>query len=117
MIKKIAFLFVAGFLISFMVSVPANAASITQVQASARPGDCSYGYFKDRYGNEGTKAICKTGNRGYYRAVVQCLPVGGGPIVWREAPVWRAAGSGITSYVYCPPMTVYSTSGIVTKGS
>ncbi|MGC9541844.1 hypothetical protein [Streptomyces sp. UG1] len=78
------------------------------------PKDCSYGKFKDIFKGEGTEAYCKSGG-GKFKALVLCKPWSGGPIVNREAPVWQTVGNGKHSYVYCPPNTVYSSSGIMTK--
>lgn len=77
--------------------------------AAAWPEDCSYG----KYSN-GSSALCLSGG-GQYRAVVICIPWNGGQLITREAPVWRDAGSGIRSIVYCPPQSQYSSSGIAKR--
>jgi hypothetical protein len=87
-------------------------ATADQVESAASwPSNCTFERFIDRYAGVGTKAICKSGG-GQYRAAVICRPVLEGSDVTRLSPVWRNSGSGTYSYVYCPPETVYSSSGI-----
>ncbi|GLU49959.1 hypothetical protein [Nocardiopsis ansamitocini] len=110
--RKSLFSLVAGAaLVAGTFAGPSSAAAADEVGAAATwPQNCTYKQHKNQYGSVGTRANCKSGG-GQYRAAVICTPIKGGVGVTRLAPVWRKPGSGY-SYVYCPPETVYSSSGV-----
>lgn len=86
----------------------ANASSPGDTAIMAHPTGCSNGVYTN-----GWVAKCKHSNGGKYRAWVRCLPLGGGPMVERDAPRWISSGP---SKVFCPPLTEVENGGIWTIG-
>jgi hypothetical protein len=86
-----------------------GAASAAPAGATGWPTGCTNGKF-----DNGWEARCTKSNGGHYRANVTCRPEDGGPLVWREATVWKSSG---ISYVFCPPLTQVLSGGITTKAS
>jgi hypothetical protein len=62
----------------------------------------------------GWRAHCRSG-AGAYKAVVQCAPIGGGPLIDHEPRVWSSIGT--TSFAFCPPETLRIGGGILMKAS
>lgn len=73
----------------------------------AWPTGCHYGPH-----DNGAEAQCSHSNGGSYKASVNCLPYDGGNMVVRDASAWKTSG---LSYVFCPPLTTFSSAGIITR--
>lgn len=78
--------------------------------ATGWPTGCTYGTNSDN----GSLAYCSHSNGGHYKATVICARIDGEGKVVRDAGVWKSSG---VSNVYCPPETIYSSAGIITKAS
>ncbi|WP_165985066.1 hypothetical protein [Streptomyces sp. YIM 98790] len=78
------------------------------ISIMAHPTGCTYGKYTN-----GSSAECKQSNGGSYKAVVRCR-TSDNTIITREPELWRTSG---ISYVFCPPMTFYESSGIKTKST
>ncbi len=50
----------------------------------------------------GRAASCSSGNGGRWRAIANCAPWSGAPIIQVDAVAWTSKG---TSFAFCPPMT------------
>ncbi|BBC32481.1 hypothetical protein SGFS_037750 [Streptomyces graminofaciens] len=81
----------------------------TEMSITAWPTGCSNGKYED-----GWAAKCTDSNGGRYRATVTCKPDGGGPLIVRYPAVWKSKGLSI---VYCPPLTLNISGGIITKST
>jgi hypothetical protein len=88
-----------------------QAVAADDVTVQGWPTGCSYAKIP---GDEGGQAHCSSSNGGSYKATVNCARIDGGGIVVRDAGVWKTSG---ISYVYCPPLTVYKTAGIITRST
>jgi hypothetical protein len=86
-----------------------HAVASDDVSVQGWPTGCTYGKIPNE---AGAYASCSNSNGGSYKATVNCARIDGGGIVVRDAGVWKTSG---TSYVFCPPLTVYKTAGIITK--
>ncbi|MFG2339567.1 hypothetical protein [Streptomyces yangpuensis] len=64
--------------------------------------------------NNGAMARCTKNNGGHYKASAICSRLDGTGKIDVEAPIWRSSG---WSQVHCPPATIFSSAGIVTKSS
>ncbi|MFC4562439.1 hypothetical protein ACFO4E_11300 [Nocardiopsis mangrovi] len=107
--KRISSLVGVAALTAGIVAGLPSAAAAAPAPAAAWPEDCWY-----ELRGISAAAECESGS-GQYKAVVLCDPWSGGPMITRHAPVWRNAGSGVTSYVYCPAQTDGYSAGILTR--
>lgn len=105
--RTAAALFAASTVIAMGGLQGTASAANSEVSPMGWPTGCTFGRFTGD--DAAAQAICNKSNGGSYRAVVICAPLDGGKKIVREPSVWKTSGY---SYVFCPPMTMYSSSGI-----
>ncbi|MFD0141470.1 MULTISPECIES: hypothetical protein [unclassified Streptomyces] len=103
-------LLVTGSVIAALSFGLQGTASAGPAGATGWPTGCT---SKTNYEN-GAMARCSKSNGGHYKASAICSRMDGSGKIDVEAPIWRSSG---WSYVFCPPATVFSSAGIVTKAS
>ncbi|CAM5589910.1 hypothetical protein SALBM311S_03183 [Streptomyces alboniger] len=96
---------VAAFSLGFQ-----GVASAAPTGTTGWPTGCTY----SSNSNNGAQAHCSKSNGGHYKASAICNRLDAAGQIDVEAPTWRTSG---WSNVFCPPLTVFSSAGIVTKST